>query len=688
MAYNRYKEEFINREISWLSFNERVLQEAKDPTVPLISRMRYLGIFSNNLDEFFKVRVATLQRARKMANRPIDPMDFEPAETLAEISRIVQEHQQEFDKVFQKLVKELARKKIFFINENELHAEQKNFCENYFEERVRPLLVPIMLSGKNMFPELRDDVIYLAIELGYKSKKNIAHYALIEVPKVLPRFVELPSEGDNRFVIFIDDIIRYRLRKVFGIFDYDIANAYTLKVTRDAELDMDDDISKSLVEKMSTGVHLRKKGQYVRLNYDQNMPPHFLEFILKKIRLKDIENVIAGGRYHNKKDLMSFPDFGNKELIFPPMPPLEHIDLKGKKSIIAEIAKKDILLHFPYHKFTHIVDLLREAAIDPHVKTIRITIYRAAKDSGIVNALVNAARNGKQVIVVVELQARFDEEHNIHLVNTLQEAGARVIPGVPGLKVHCKLILISRREAGRTVRYSHVGTGNFNEHTSRVYTDLSVLSCNREIGRELRRVFDFFENNFHRSVHRLLVLSPFSTRRKFNDLINNEIKNAQRGREAWIMIKLNNLVDASMIRKLYEASQEGVKIEMIIRGTCSLIPGIPGKSENIRVVSVVGRFLEHSRVIAFCNHGHHQVFISSADLMTRNLDFRVEVSLPILDPAVKHEILHFLKLQLSPQAKARIVDKSQSNHYLKPPQGKEIMDTQTATYNYYAKQNT
>lgn len=682
MAKNKKKTEYINREVSWLAFNERVLQEANDQSVPLIERIRYLGIFSNNLDEFFKVRVATLQRATKVAKKPIDPMDFDPEDTLTQIANIVLRQQQAFNKTFDDLVKELAKHNIQFVNETALNANQKAFCENFFENKVRPFLVPIMLNSKRPFPELKDNTFYLAIELGYKNK-GIDSYALLEVPRNLPRFIELPSEKNKKFVIFIEDIIRYRLRKLFGIFDFDHASAYTIKITRDGELDIDDDISESVIQKMSKGVHQRKRGQYVRMSYDRELPPVFLDYILKKIKIKDRENVIPGSRYHNKRDLMRFPDFGNKNLVFPTRTPIVHPLLKGKTSLFQEIARQDIMLHLPYHSFNHIIDLLREAAIDPAVRTIRINIYRVAKDSSIVNALINAARNGKRVLVIVELAARFDEENNIKVTQALQEAGARVIPGVQGLKVHCKLIQISRREGNRTVRYAHVGTGNFNENTAGIYTDISLLTANQELAAEVRKVFDFFESNFQRSQYRHLILSPFSTRRKLNDLINEEIDLAMAGKPAWLTFKVNNLVDAAVIRKLYEASQAGVKVNLIVRGTCSLVPGIPGQSENINAVSIVGRYLEHSRIYAFGNGGKPLYFISSADLMTRNLDFRVEVTVPIIDERSKNELQDYLNLQLDSKAKARRVDKSLKNEYIKPINEKGIIDTQEAAYKYF-----
>jgi len=676
------RQEFINREISWLLFNERVLQEAEDPRVPLIERMRFLGIFSNNLDEFFRVRVASIRRAAIWKTRSIDLMDFDPQETLVEIRKTVFRIQEKFNTTFDKLLGELKKQRIEFVNETQLSDGQKTYVATYFETKVRPYLVPLMLSGKTSFPALNDTSIYLAIELGYRNRKLTNAYALIEIPSDLPRFIELPAEGRQRFVMFIDDVVRYRMRRVFGVFDYDQAKAYAMKITRDAELDIDDDLSKSLVDKMTKSLNQRKRGDYVRINYDRDMPQPFLEFILKRTKIKDTENIIPGPRYHNKRDLMRFPDFGRTDLRFTPLEPMVHPRLRDKQSVLDEIRKGDILLQFPYHSFISILDLLREAAIDPNVRTIRISIYRLAKDSQVLNALVNASRNGKRVIAVVELQARFDEHNNILATQTLTEAGAKVIPGVPGLKVHSKLIQISRRENGRTVRYVHIGTGNFHERTATVYSDTALLTCHRDIGREVRKIFEFFESNYTRHVFRHIVVSPFNTRRKFIELINAEILNAKKGGYAAITLKINNLVDASMIRKLYEASQAGVKIRLLVRGVCSLIPGVKGMSENIIVHSILGRFLEHSRIIVFHNGGKPLYFISSADWMMRNLDYRIEVSAPVYDQALQKELADFLELQFHPNARARILDQSMDNRFIRGRKG-EIFDPQIQAYRYF-----
>ena len=682
------KIEFINREISWLSFNDRVLQEALDQEVPLIERMRFLGIFSNNLDEFFKVRVATLKRALSYSAKSIDPMDFNPKETIAQILNEVKKLQEKFDKGFKQITAELIKENIHFINETQLSSTQKRYVEEYFEQKVRPYFVPIMLNAKSVFPPLDDSASYLAIELGYKGATTHGSYALMEIPTALPRFIEIPSGKDEKkTVMFIDDVIRYRLRKVFGIFEYDLAKAYAFKVTRDAELDIDDDLSKGVVEKMSRSLNQRKRGEYVRLNYDKTIPPAFLEFLLKKLKLKNNENAIAGGRYHNKKDLMSFPDFGRKDLCHKPLPELKHPVIKNATSILAEIKKQDILLHYPYQNFSNLLDFLREAAIDPLVRTIRISIYRVAKHSQIINALINAARNGKRVIAVIELAARFDEENNIAITRKLQEAGARVIPGVHGLKVHSKIIQISRKEGTRTVRYSHIGTGNFHEKTAHIYSDMSLLTADREIGREVRKIFEFFESNYTRHVFRHLVVSPFNTRRKFMDMINDEIEQAEKKKPGWIILKMNNLVDAPLIRKLYDASQAGVKIKLIIRGICSLVPGVKGLSENIECISVIGRYLEHTRIFVFANGGKPLYFISSADWMTRNIDHRIEVSVPIYAPHIQQEIQEFLDHQLRHDGKVRIVDKTLKNEYRLISKGLKPVNIQETYYEILKKKS-
>lgn len=674
------KEKYINREISWLSFNERVLKLAMDSSIPLIERVRFLGIFSNNLDEFYRVRVATLQRARKFSVKPIDQMDFNPADTLIAIHKRIVVLQEKYEEVFKQLTKALATQNIVLIDEKQVKKEHREFVENYFKNEVRPFLIPIILNQRTPLPPLNEKRLYLAVELIDKSSSKSPQYSLIELFGNLPRFIVLPPIGNKNYVMFLEDLVRYHLDKLFSIFKYDEAKAYAIKMTRDAELDLDDDLSKSLVDKMSRSLHQRKKGEYVRINYDGQMPQEFLQFIIKKTKAKHQDNLVSGGRYHNRSDLMKFPYFGKDDLVFEKAQPIPHPVLNSHKSIFQALDEQDVLLHFPYHSFSYIIQMLAEAAIDPTVKTIRICLYRVANNSQVINALINAARNGKRVVAVVEVQARFDEEHNITITNVLHEAGVRVIPGVQGLKVHSKLIQISRKVGNRTMRYVHIGSGNLNEKTATVYSDISLLTANKEVGREVRKLFQFFESNFQRNVHKQLIVSPFNTRRRIGELINNEIELVKKGKGGSITLKLNNLVDAGMINKLYDASRSGVKIQLIIRGICSLIPGVQGMSENIRVVSVLGRYLEHSRILVFGNAGKPLYYISSADWMTRNIDHRIEVTAPITDTKLKGELQQILDIQLEENAKSFIVDKSMKNDFPLSAKGSKLFNVQDKTY--------
>jgi len=655
---------FVNREISWLSFNDRVLQEAADASVPLIERLKFLGIYSSNLDEFFSVRVGTLHRMVSANLKAKQILGGTPKEILRAIHGIVLTQRDKFDTIFTALQSQLALEKIHVLNERELNPAQERWVRRYFLQEVRPRLVPIMLNSLPAFPYLKNVVIYLAVRLCRQADPSTARYALIEVPtKVLPRFVILPREGDNHYIIMLDDVIRHGLKDIFAIFECDTFAAYTIKLTRDAEFDIDDDVTKSFFEKISSSIRQRELGQPVRFVYDREMPADLLSFILKRAALKGFENVISGGRYHNAKDFMSFPNVGGKNLVEPQRPPLLHRDIVRHRSIFSAIRERDILLHFPYHSFDHIIDLLREAAIDPRVKSIKMTLYRAARESNVVNALLNALRNGKQVSVVIELRARFDEKANIRWTKKLEEERARIIEGVPDLKVHSKLCLITRIEDGQPVHYANLATGNFNESTARIYSDHSLLTANPGITREVAKVFKFFEKNYETATYRHLIVSPFFMRSRLSKLLANEIKNARRGKPAYLLAKMNSLVDREMIEKLYNASQAGVKIRMVVRGICSLIPGVKGLSENIEVTSIVDRYLEHSRIFIFCNGGAERTYISSADWMIRNLDNRVEVTTPILDPDLQRELHEFFAIQLRDNTKARNITSAQDNSY-------------------------
>lgn len=678
------EEEFFNRELSWLAFNERVLQEAEDERVPLIERLRFLGIFSNNLDEFFRVRVAALQRMDALGKRTTTTLGFGVAQTLEWISERVIALQKRYNAAFETAERRLADEGIDIMTEQELDAEQAVFVQSYFDRMVRPHLVPILISDVGV-PELKDGMVYLAIALqGDVSKR--ARFALLELPNYLDRFLELPEKEGRKGLVFLDDVVRVGLPRLFSTFQPESVSAYAIKVTRDAEIDMDDDLSKSLLEKMKKGIARRKHGDYVRFLYDRDMPEELLRYLVKKLGVVEQANIIAGGRYHNRRDLMSFPDLGRPDLVYRKLQPLPHRHLVNRRSILDQVAKRDILLHYPYHDFSQLVDLLREAAIDPKVTAIRINLYRVARNSHIINALTSAALNGKSVQVVIELQARFDERNNINVTRELQEVGIQVIFGVEGLKTHSKLLLVTRKEGRQLRHYAHVGTGNFNESTADIFSDLALLTADRRIASEVERLFQFFEHNYQRGVYRHLIVSPYSTRRRFTQMIDREIAEAKAGRKAWMMLKCNNLTDAGMIRKLYEASQAGVDITLIVRGACALRPGVKGLSERIEAYSVVGRFLEHARVVVFGAGGKPEFYISSADWMTRNLDRRIEVSVPIYDEALQAEISAMLELQLKDNVKRRKLDRKQRNRHVKAAEGQPAIESHRGLYAFYEKQ--
>jgi len=654
----------INREISWLDFNARVMQEASDPNTPLIERLKFLGIFSNNRDEFFRVRVATLTRMTKFEKEK-SAGENNPRRTLTEISKIVLEQERKFTQIYREIVEELKKYRIYIINESQLDTNQGLYVKKYFHENVRVHQFPLILDNARDLSSLKDKSIYLAVHLLKSTRKDSESFALIKVPtSSVPRFVLLPKENEEQYIILLDDVIRYCLEDIFGIFGYDTFNAYTIKFTRDAEMDIDNDVSKSFLEIMAESIKQRKKGVPVRFVYDENIPQHLLKKLTKKLKITDDDNLRSGGRYHNFKDFMSFPSsVGPPELTYTRLKPIRHPLVLPKFSILDAIASNDIMLHFPYHSFKYIIDLLREASIDPKVRSIKMTFYRAARDSNVMNALINAARNGKYVTVFLELQARFDEEANIMWAERLQEEGVRVIHSIPGLKVHCKLICIRRKENNENVYYANVSTGNFNESTATVYSDDSLLTANQKIAREVNDVFHLFEMKYSVPTFRHLVVSPFQTRKFFTQLIQKEISNALKGKEAWIQLKLNSLVDDQLVKKLYQASQAGVKIDIIARGICVLIPGVEGLSENINAISIVDRFLEHSRIYIFCNEGDPKYFISSADWMQRNLDHRIEVTCPIWDKKIQAELKNILEIQLADNTKARIISKDQPNQY-------------------------
>lgn len=656
---------FINREISWLSFNERVLQEAEDPATPLFERIRFIGIFSNNLDEFFRVRVAAVRRMVDIGKDEENLLgNYTPRELHDKIQEIVIRQQNKVQEIFTDILEELKENLIYLLSEKNLNHSQSIFVRKYFNDKVLPNLVPIMLSRKNKFPYLRDRSVYLAVKLSKKSDPGDVAYSLIRIPgRSVPRFLVLPKSGKKKYVMMLDDVIRFCLNELFFYFDYDVHEAFTLKITRDAELDIDDDISKSFMEKMSSSLKKRKIGKPVRLIYDRDMPEDLKSFILKKMKLDSGENALPGGRYHNHKDFMNFPEIGKKKHYYSKLPPFRHKDLRPNTSVLRILRRKDVMLHYPYQTFNHFLDLLREAAIDPQVREIGITIYRVAPDSKVVNALLNAVRNGKIVTVVIELQARFDEEANIFWSGKLQDEGANVINGVPGMKIHSKLLWIKRYEDGGTRNYAYIGTGNFHEGTARVYADEGLLTSDPRLANEVENIFEFFKQNYRHFNYKHLVVSPFYMRDFFSDCIDREIEWARKSNNGWMILKMNSLIDPGMMKKIYEAGQAGVKVQLIVRGIFGMQIGKEKLSENITAISIVDKYLEHSRIFLFGNGGDEKMYISSADWMPRNLNRRIEVACPVYNPEIREELKEMLNIQLKDNSKARILDPDLKNEY-------------------------
>lgn len=679
------KKVYINRDKSWLQFNARVLQEAADESVPLIERLRFLGIHSNNLDEFFRVRYATIKRMGQMGGKRVRKVlgGYAPTELLGELSEEVIRQQRLSQDIYDELFELLKEEDIHIINEKSLTQNQRDFVRKYYIEKVSPAIFILLLNDDRPFPELKDKSIYLAIKLSKKDRPEDAQYALIEVPSDLTgRFVILPKYGKH-YIMYLDDLIRYNLDYVFFIYQFDSIEAQTIKITRDAEMDLDYDIRKTFLEKIERGLKERKIADPVRFVFDKTIPEDVLDMLINRMELSQFDSLIAGGRYHNKKDLMKFPNVGGPELEHEQMSPVPHPDLDLDRSILNVVAKKDVLVFLPYHSFAYIIRFLREAAIDPYVTEIKISVYRLASQSRIISALINAAKNGKQVTVTVELQARFDEEANLFWTERLRAEGVTVISGIQGLKVHSKVCLVRRNEHGKKKDFAIVGTGNFHEGTARLYTDYHLLTSDKRITKEVRQVFEFLQSNYLVFKYNHLLVSPHYTRKKFYYLIDQEIENAKKGLPSGIFLKMNSLSDHDIIDKLYEASKYGVKVRLIVRGICSLIPQVDGLSENIEAISVLDRYLEHSRVFVFENGGDPLYFISSADWMTRNLDYRVEVTAPVYDKGIQIQLRDHLELIWKDNVKCRFHNKAQNNAYKKQP-GPRVR-SQIEMYNYVRK---
>ena len=661
------------KELSWLSFNERVLQEACDENVPLIERVRFLGIFSSNMDEFFRVRVAAVRRAIL-----IDSIESRKAQhnqlLMTRIQQKVLDLQEHFDETYNILMRELVRKNIFLINEQQLSEFQATWLKSYFNDHLKRHITPIYVNkNRDLTKQISDSMTYLCVCL-YKDKKH--QYLLIEVPtKSVPRFISLPSENgkSKKYLILLDNIIRHCADELFKPFyDYDDIDVFSMKLTRDADFDITDELEHTQLEKMTKGVKKRLTAEPVRLVYDRQMPEHMLQMLKTQLKITLTEFLVAGGRYHSFKDFIDFPNPGRKHLEFEKTPALNSYQFDQYDNAFEAITNSDILLNYPYHKFAYFTELIRQAAYDPAVKSITIALYRVAKKSRVIQSLIDAVRNGKQVTVILELRARFDEEANIEWTRILVEAGVTVHHGIPNLKVHSKLCLIHRQEGQEIKLYCHIGSGNFNEKTAKIYTDLSLFTANSEIAQEVENVFDLIQHPYKQYRFQHLIVSPYNSRRRLNALIDDEVRSAKANKKATITLKLNNLVDKKLIKKLYNAAKAGVKVKLLIRGMCSLIPELKQVNGNIEILSIIDRYLEHSRVMIFHADGQHKVFLCSADWMTRNIDNRIEVGVPIYDKKLKKMITSITNIQLSDNTKARVIDAEQTNPYRKRGNKKKI----------------
>ncbi len=681
------KRKTIARDISWLSFNARVLQEAADPTVPLRERIRFLGIFSNNMDEFFRVRVATLKRMIQFGNKARMHLENNPQQIIDEIQMTVLNQQGEFNRIWEELLAELNKQKIYLRNEKELSPAQQQFVRNYYEEEVSADIIPLMIENIPAFPMLRDKSIYLAVVMWKKDNAFRKKYALIEIPsRIYGRFKILPSAREEHDIILLEDVIRFNLPDIFSYFGYDHYQSHIFKVTRDAEIDLDDDLSTSIIQKIEKGVKNRRKGKPVRFVYDKEMDPGLLEYLVMRLNLSRKDNLIPGGRIHNFRHFMDFPDEVFKEKKHRNRP-FDHPGLTDRR-VSDVILEKDVLLHFPYHSFLPLVDLLREAAIDPDVTMIKITCYRLAQQSKIINALINAKRNGKEVVVMIELRARFEEEANIEWKNRLEEEGVKVLMEIPHMKVHSKLCLIRKRtKDNSTLQYGFVSTGNLNEKTARIYGDHCLLTSNQKIMADVNRIFHFLEQpradlHFLRDC-RYVLPSPHFVKKEMIRLIDEEIKQAKKKKPASMILKMNSLSDETMIAKLEEAARAGVQIKLIVRGIFCMLSENKKHLKPIRAISIIDEYLEHARVWVFHNKGKEKVYLSSADWMLRNLEHRVEATCPVWNNELKQELIDILNIQLEDNVKARWLDNDLNNEYVHT--SKKKTRSQVETYHYLYK---
>ena len=680
---SKIRDHWYPKEISWLAFNERVLQEAEDPNVPIIERLRFLGIYSNNQDEFFKVRIAELKRQVLIAQASDRSFTEHILKDAIKKSGKLTE---KFNIIYHDLLNELKKYNIEFKNENQINDFERKWIRSFFTEKVKPFISPVILTEElDVLSFLKDPYTYLCIEMSEQNDKK--QYALLEIPTdKVDRIIQIPNEDPNstmKILIMLDDIIRVCLDDVFkGFFNYSSITAYCIKMNRDAEYNLSMELNRTMIESMSEGLKQRLTAIPTRLAYDRDMPKEMVKFLVKKLEMSDYDSISAGNRYHNMKDFLGFPSLGNTSLEYNRVSPLHCYEFDRYPTMFQAISKQDILLYYPYYTFSYFTELLRQSSYDPSVIAIKINIYRVARDSRVIRDLIDAANNGKRVTVVVELKARFDESNNIEWAKILTEAGVKVLFGLPSLKIHSKLCLITRKEEGKLVKYCHIGTGNFNEKSARIYTDFALFTKNEQLTEEVDSVFDFIEAPYIQPRFKNLMVSPVNARQKIYDLIDNEITNATKGLEASITVKINNLVDEGVIARLYRASQAGVKINMIVRGMCSLITGVKNLSTNINIRSIVDRYLEHPRVMIFHNNGDEKIYISSADWMTRNLDHRIEVATPIFSKKLKKVIKDLIDIQFNDNVKARIIDEKQTNRYVERTATQREIRSQMEIYEY------
>ena len=673
----------LPRDVSWMYFNRRILQEAGRKDIPLLERLSFLGIYSNNLDEFFRVRVASLNRIVEYEDKTAKEDKKDALSIIKEINKLNNIYSKEFEAVTSDVMEDLAAEGICVVNDSQLDEEQVSFVLSYYRENLYGWVLPVRFSAVRQFDMENDESIYLAVKMHKKNMPDDRYeYAFLDLPvSICGRFVRLPDKDGKKYLMYLDDVIRCSLPLIFSGQNYDGFDAYSFKFTRDAEMEIDNDVHNGLLQKISKGLKDRKKGSPLRVIYDENMPPRLLKYVLGAMNLDKLDTVLAGGRYHNHKDFMGFPDCGRKELKYAPLQPLLKSEFMTEGSLLDAIREKDRFLHYPYHSFSCFLRLLREAAISPEVSCIKMTLYRLAKDSKVVKTLMAAARNGKKVTVVIELMARFDEASNISWSKQMQEAGVKVVFGVEGLKIHSKLVYIGSKKGD----IACVSTGNFHEGNAAQYTDVAVMTARKKLVAEVNEVFDFIETPYVPRKFNELLVSPNDMRNQLIARINKEIRNAKAGKPAYILGKVNHITDKEMVRKLYAASKAGVKIDLLVRGNCSLVTGIPGVSENIRINGIIDRYLEHSRIFVFANGGKESYLIGSADWMPRNLDNRIEVMAPVYDPDIQRELRLIVEYGLRDTCQGHAVDGTGRNLPWTLEEG-EGASSQQALYKHYEEE--